>query len=32
MRELARKAGLPDELRLRSCSVSRYRVEKFHER
>jgi len=32
MSELARKAGLPGDIRLRSCGVSRYRVEKFHER
>lgn len=31
MIELARKAGLPGDIRLRSCRVSRYRVDKFHE-
>ena len=32
MSELARKAGLPADTRLSRCRVSRYRVEKFHER
>ena len=31
LRELARKAGLPPEVRLRSCRISRYRVAKWKE-
>jgi AmmeMemoRadiSam system protein B/AmmeMemoRadiSam system protein A len=30
--ELVKKAGLPADTRLARCKVSRYRVEKFHER
>jgi AmmeMemoRadiSam system protein B/AmmeMemoRadiSam system protein A len=32
MAELVKKAGLPADTRLGRCRVSRYRVEKFHER
>jgi AMMECR1 domain-containing protein len=32
MAELLKKAGLPADTRLGRCRVSRYRVEKFHER
>jgi len=32
MAELMKKAGLPADTRLGRCRVSRYRVEKFHER
>ena len=31
LRELARKAGLPDDVRLARCKVSRYRVTKWTE-
>jgi len=31
LRELARKAGLPDDLRLVRCRISRYRVTKWKE-
>jgi MEMO1 family protein len=32
MAELVKKAGLPADTRLGRCRVSRYRIEKFHER